>query len=386
MTDNIAQNVRDTFRARHEAAPAFVVRAPGRVNLIGDHTDYNDGFVLPMAIDRTITIALTPRDDRRVLIHSLDFDEPIDFDLDDIQRAENSPAEYVKGVAWALGLAGYPLTGWTGVMQGDIPIGAGLSSSAALELAVARAFAAVSGFAWDAVRMALIAQQAENEWVGMKCGIMDQLISATGESGHAVMIDCRTLALSPAPLPPGTAVVVLDTNTRRGLVDSQYNVRREQCEAAAQFFGVEKLRDVTPEQIAEQPAGLDDVVYRRARHIVTENQRVLDAHEAMRSGDADTVGDLMNLSHASLRDDFEVSADGLNIIVRSAQAAIGCYGARMTGAGFGGCACALVVAEAVEAFCAEVSAAYFAQTDIQPSLYVCQPSDGAQVLSASASS
>jgi galactokinase len=206
-----------------------------------------------MAIDRAIWIALRPRDDRRVLLHSLELDPTADFALDDFHHTDGGWTEYVKGVAWALQEAGLPLQGWEGVSTGDVPVGAGLSSSAALELAVARAFAAVSGFPWEPAQMARLAQKAENQWVGVNCGIMDQMISAAGKAGHALLIDCRSLETQLAPLPPETAVVILDTATRRGLVDSAYNERRAQCEAAAHFFGVPALRDVRHQRKPAHP-------------------------------------------------------------------------------------------------------------------------------------
>ena len=241
--------VTQIFQQRYGAAPTFLVRAPGRVNLIGEHTDYNDGFVMPMAIDRAAWIALRPSGDRQVTVHALDFGESDTFDLDHLDPAPGSWADYVRGVAWALQQHGYATAGWEGVMAGDVPVGAGLSSSAALELAVARAFGAVADWPWDPPRMAVVGQYAENKWVGMNCGIMDQMISAAGMAGHALLIDCRSLAISPMPLPPGIAVVVLDTATRRGLVDSAYNERRAQCEAAARHFGVVALRDVSVAQL-----------------------------------------------------------------------------------------------------------------------------------------
>src|SRR5512136_35584 len=214
----LQQQVGQEFENRFGGRPAFIVRAPGRVNLIGEHTDYNDGFVLPMAIDRAIWIALRPRSDRRVVVRSLDFDQTAEFSLENLVKEQIEWLEYLKGVAWALQEANYPLQGWEGVVGGDVPVGAGLSSSAALELATARAFAAISGFAWNAAPMAKLGQRAENRWVGMNCGIMDQMISAAGKAGHALLIDCRSLALEPVPLPAGTNVVILDTATRRGLV------------------------------------------------------------------------------------------------------------------------------------------------------------------------
>ncbi|MCE5231042.1 galactokinase, partial [bacterium] len=227
---SIMQNVTRDFDERYGQKPAVVVRAPGRVNIIGEHTDYNDGFVFPMAIDRATWIALRPREDRIVNIRTLDLDESDEFALDDIRKNGNSWSEYVKGVAWALQEEGFALRGWDGVLSSDVPIGSGLSSSAALELAVARAFSAVSGFEWNATRMARLGQKAENKWVGVNCGIMDQLISAEGRAGQALLIDCRSLELKPYPLPAGASVVIMDTATRRGLEGSAYNERRAQCD------------------------------------------------------------------------------------------------------------------------------------------------------------
>ncbi len=379
----LQQRVTTAFEERCGAAPAFVVRAPGRVNLIGEHTDYNDGFVLPMAIDRAIWIVLRAREDDRVRVASLDYETTAEFDLDALEKGQGW-AEYLKGVAWALQEAGHKLHGWEGVMTGNVPRAAGLSSSAALEMAAARAFAAVSDFAWDPAEMAKLGQRAENQWVGVNCGIMDQMISAAGEADHALLIDCRSLATERAPLPPEAVVVVLDTATRRGLVDSAYNERRSQCEAAARFFGVPALRDVNLEEFRARADELDAITRRRARHVITENARTLRAVAAMRAGDADEVGRLMHASHVSLRDDFEVSSDALNAMVVSALEAPGCYGARMTGAGFGGCAVALVQAEAAEAFVAQAAAGYRARyrarTDIEPNIYICRATDGAALV------
>jgi len=361
------------------AAPTTIVRAPGRVNLIGEHTDYNDGFVLPMAIDRAMWIALRPRSDQIVSAYSLDMRESVEFDLNHFDK-QSGWGEYLKGTAWALQDAGYALRGWEGVVVGDVPIGAGLSSSAAWELAAARAFAVVSGFTWDAPRMALLGQRAENKWVGVNCGIMDQMISATGQADHAVLIDCRSLELQIVPLPLETVVIVLDTATRRGLVDSAYNERRAQCEAAARFFGVKALRDVSVKQFNARSAELDPITRRRARHVVTEDDRALRAVEVMRRGDAVELGQLMNACHLSLRDDFEVSSDELNVMVEAAQRRAECYGARMTGAGFGGCAVALVRADAADDFVRGVSADYQATTGRTPNVYVCRATNGAEII------
>lgn len=374
---SLKEQVINAYVERHGKQPEIVVFAPGRVNLIGEHTDYNDGFVLPMAIDRSVVIALSPRDDGIVHIESLDFEEPIHFDVNNFTKETPSPTEYVKGVTWALQEAGYSLKGWEGVMKGDIPIGAGLSSSAGLELSTAKAYSTVSGFDWDIEKMALLSQRAENVWMEVNCGIMDQLISAGGIEGSAVLIDCRTLERTPAPLPDGTVVVVLDTNTRRGLVDGEYNTRRSQCEAAAEFFNVPKLRDVTLERFEAEGGGLDEVTYRRARHIITENARTLRAQEVMAQNDAVTMGELMVQSHHSMRDDFEISSDALNAIVEASLEHPACYGARMTGGGFGGCGCALVKADEVEAFSAHVEKRYNELTGLEATLYVCVPSAGA---------
>ncbi len=374
------QDIVAHFSKRFGQAPTLVVRAPGRVNLIGEHTDYNDGFVLPLAIDRAAWIALRPRSDCRVNVYSVDYDEVREFNIASLQHEKAGWIEYLKGVAWCLQDAGMQLNGWDGVLAGDVPLGAGLSSSAALEMATARAFAAVSGIAWDAVAQAKLGQRSENKWIGVNCGIMDQLISSTGRAGHAMLIDCRSLDLQPAPLPDGVAVVVLDTATRRGLVDSAYNVRRAQCEAAAAFFQVRALRDVTVDMFKSADGQLDATTRRRARHVITEDDRTVRAVESMRRGDIAALGRLMNESHVSLRDDYEVSSDALNAMVEAAQAHKACYGARMTGAGFGGCAVAIVRAEEAENFVAATSRTYQARTGNQPAVYVCPATDGAAVV------
>jgi len=337
-----------------------------------------------MAIDRATWIALRPRADRKVVLHSLNHRESTEFDLDQLEKGEGWP-EYPKGVAWALADAGYRLAGWEGVTDCNVPLGSGLSSSAAFELAVARAFACVSGFMWDAPAMAVIGQKAENKWIGVHCGIMDQMISAVGQEGHAVLIDCRNFSFKHMPLPAGTSVVIMDTSTRRGLVESAYNERRAQCEKAARFFGVKFLRDVSTGEFLERAHQLDDVTHRRARHVITENARTLEAAEAMKNGNAQRLGELMNQSHDSLRFDFEVTNRELNIMVNCARDANGCLGARMTGAGFGGCAVALVKSGMVEEFTRSVSETYRLQSGMDPTIYVCKPSRGAALVDATAS-
>ena len=373
---NPIQPVVQAFEEHCGGRPAFIVQAPGRVNLIGEHTDYNDGFCLPMAIDRATWIALRPRDGE-VSVHALDMDDAATFGLDALPRDDSSWRRYVAGVAWALQQNGYTLSGWEGVLRGDVPIGSGLSSSAALELAVARAFATVSGFDWEPTRMAQIAQQTENRWLGLQSGIMDQLISANGVAGHALLMDCRALSLEPVPLPPGTAVVVMDTKTPRGLVNSAYNQRRAECEQAAEMLGVPALRDADLAGLERQADALGPVVFRRARHVISENERTLLAAEAMRAGDAVELGRLMSASHDSLRDDYEVTSHTLDTMVDSARRQSGCLGARMTGAGFGGCAIALVREADVTPFMANVAREYEQTTGLTPDLFVCRPSAGA---------
>jgi galactokinase len=369
------------FASHFNAKPDFIVRAPGRVNLIGEHTDYNDGFVLPMAIDRGVWLALRPRTDDKIRIVSLDLETESAFELHSLTRG-NGWIEYAKGVAYELIKAGYKLNGFEAVMTGDVPRGAGLSSSAAVELAIARAFAAISSFEWDASKMARLAQKAENEWVGVNCGIMDQMASAACREGHALFLDCRSLEIQHAPLPQGVSVVILDTSTRRGLVESAYNERRNQCEEAARWFGVKALRDVSIKDFNEKTkadSGLSQIAMQRARHIITENARVLEAIEVMRHENVKRLGELFNASHASLRDDFAVTNDALNIMVECAQEQDGCFGARMTGAGFGGCAVALVDEKKAEAFTHAVSTAYRQRSGLEASVYVCKASAGASL-------
>ena len=380
---SLRTRVCDAFREQFGAAAEWVVRATGRVNLIGEHTDYNDGFVLPMAIDRAVFIAGRSTDTKSVKVHSLDFSATNEFALDAVQKLApgvDSWLEYIKGTAWALQDAGHQLKGWEGVMVGDVPLGAGLLSSAAVEMAVARAFAVCSGLQWDAAAMALLGQRAENKWVGVNCGIMDQMISARGAEGHALLLDCRSLEGELVPLPAGVAVVVLDTGTRRGLVDSAYNERRAQCETASRFFAVKALRDISEETFAERLRELDEMTRRRARHVIGENARTQRAAVAMRVGDAAELGRLMDASHASLRDDFAVSSEALDAMVDCARAQPGCYGARMTGAGFGGCAVALVDVASASEFAAATARIDGEKTGHEASVYVCRATNGAEVL------
>lgn len=377
-TGDVRRDVHATFEARFGAAPDLLVRAPGRVNLIGEHTDYNDGFVLPAAIDRELWIALRARPDRTVLLQSLDYG-PGEFSLDGFTHSGDDWIEYVKGVAWVLGEEGRSLSGWEGVLGSDIPIGAGLSSSAALEMAALRAFAAVSDLPWDAKAAALLGQRVENHWMKVNSGIMDQLAVGLGRAGHALLIDCRSLEVEQVPLPAGVSLVVLDTGTRRGLVDSAYNERRAQCEAAARACGVAALRDVDAGAL-EAVEGLEATARHRARHVVTENARTEEAARVLRSGEVARMGRLMDDSHRSLRDDFEVSTEALDTIVELARGEDGCVGARMTGAGFGGCAIALVEEAHAADFAVRVAEAYREALAHDPEVYVCSAADGVRLL------
>lgn len=376
--------VRQAFRAQFGGDPAIVVRAPGRVNLIGEHTDYNDGFVLPVAIDRNVLLAVEPRFDRRVQIHALDLDAQTIFVLNDI-IPQKDWSDYPRGVAWALQARGVTPVGMNAVLTSNVPLGAGLSSSAAIEVAFAHAWQQLSGFALERTELALTCQQAENEFVGVNCGIMDQFISVLGRAGHALLIDCRTLAYELAPLPEKVSIVICDSMKRRGLVDSAYNERRRQCQEAVRLLqpylpGINALRDVSPDDLARLAAKLPEVVRRRARHIVHENARVLAFAQALRCKALDRAGGLMNESHASLRDDYEVSCPELDALVEAAWSAPGVYGSRMTGAGFGGCTVSLVAGENVDAFCQHVRAVYEDQSGLEPQIYISQACEGVQVI------
>jgi len=364
------------FAERFGRAPAWRVRAPGRVNLLGEHTDYNDGFVLPMALEHALWIACAPRNDRQVRLYSLDYEEERSFDLDRLAHAEGW-SEYAKAVAFVLTVDGVPLRGMDAVLAGEIPIGAGLSSSAAFTVGSARALVAICGAAWDPVEAALRAQRAENEWIGVQCGIMDQLIVAGARADHALLIDCRNLATWAVPLPDHVAVAVLDTGTRRNLAESSYNDCRDRCETAARVLGVASLRDVSPALLEARLADLPEAARRAARHVVGENERTLAAAQALERGDAMSFGKLMNAGHASLRDDYEVSGPALDAIVTAARQAPGCFGARMTGAGFAGCAVALLAAAQTDAFIASVTRDYAAATGREGKVYACQPAEAA---------
>lgn len=380
------QAVRDEF-ARVFGGECVLVRAPGRVNLIGEHTDYNEGFVFPVAIDRAVRYAAAPRDDGRVVLRSLNFDARSEFSLSEIRKDEEQPwSNYVRGVADVLQAAGHTLRGMNAVVEGNVPLGSGLSSSAAMEVGALLAFQAVSGFEVEPVQSALLAQKAENQFVGVNCGIMDQFISRLGVRGHALLIDCRSLSYEAVPVGgDDVRIVVSDSRVKRGLVDSEYNRRRAECERAvtllnAKLPGIRALRDVTPEQLVTHASLLPGETLKRARHVVTEDDRCLRSVAALRAGDLAAFGRLMNESHLSLRDDYEVSCRELDILVEAAQGVPGVLGSRMTGAGFGGCTVSLVQSDAVERFRESVTAAYERAVGRAPEIYVCSAEAGAGVV------
>ncbi|HEX7345657.1 MAG TPA: galactokinase [Candidatus Limnocylindrales bacterium] len=360
-----------------------IVRAPGRVNLIGEHTDYNEGFVLPIAIDLAISIALVPTDERRVALR-LDADgRAAEFDLDAIPAASGGWVDYVAGTAWAMVQAGVPVRGFRGLLASDLPQGAGLSSSAALELASALALSGGEEPPVDRLTLARIAQRAENDYVGVRCGLMDQFASANGVEGAAMLLDCRSLDHRAVPLGlDDVALVVTHSGSERRLEASAYNERRAQCEAAVAAIAtrhpaIRSLRDVTPAMLDEDGDRLEPVLARRARHVVEENARVLAAADAFEARDHSTVGRLFRESHSSLRDLYEVSSPELDTLVDIAESVPGVYGSRLTGAGFGGCTVTLVRREATPELTAAIEERYPARTGLLPRVFEVTPAAGA---------
>jgi galactokinase len=363
--------------ARGQQEQVRVVRAPGRVNLIGEHTDYNLGFVLPVAIDLETWIASVPSGDGGVRLTSLQLGESVTFDVNDPGPHRDRWTDYVAGVAWALGEGGVPLRGVTGVVDTTIPLGSGLSSSAALELAAAWTLAQDVPPAMESMGLAQAAQHAENDYVGVRCGLMDQFASTFGRAGHALLLDCRSLEHRAARLPEGYALVVLDTSSPRRLDASAYNARRAQCERAAAALEVASLRDVTPPMLGRLARLVDEEAVRRCRHVVEENARVLETVKALEAGDMTKVGRLFAESHSSLRDLFEVSSPELNTLVDLASAVPGVVAARMTGAGFGGCTVNVVEKGAVDRLHEAFVREYPRRTGRHAGFYVVEAVDGA---------
>lgn len=370
----------DTFGAE----PAHYFQAPGRVNLIGEHTDYNDGFVLPCAIDYQAMVAATPRDDNKIVVTAAAFNNQItEFELTlPIQPStEASWSNYIRGVATALLERDMPLVGANLAVIGNVPQGAGLSSSACLEVCISLTLTRLANQDTSLKDLALIGQEAENRYVGVNCGIMDQMVSARGEEGHAMLLDCRSLDIKSVAIPSNAAVVIINSNKKRGLVDSEYNTRRQQCEAVAKHFGVQALRDISVEMLEACKAELDEVAYRRARHVITEDVRTLEAAEVLPLGNLVRMGELMEQSHISMRDDFEITVSEIDFIVDTVKTVIGKDGGvRMTGGGFGGCVVALTPLDKVEAVKEAIAAHYTEQTGLVADIYVCKASQGATQL------
>jgi len=377
--------IEQAFVEAYGTEPEVVVRAPGRVNLIGEHTDYNDGFVLPAAIDRAITYAGRRRTDRLVRVFSMDFRASAEFSLDDIQKdAQNTWSNFLRGVSKFLEADGHHLTGADIAFGGDVPREAGLSSSAAVEVGAVVFWKKLLGLTLDPIYIIKLARRTENEFVGVPCGIMDQFISALGRRDHALFLDCRDLTYRHVPLRADVKIVVCNSGVKRALAQSEYEVRLKQCrQAVAQIastgLAVESLRDVKPSDLAATRGVLTDLLWRRAHHVVSENQRVLEAVQALEGGDLEHFGALMNASHNSLRDDYEVSCKELDALVELARKQPGVLGARMTGAGFGGCTVNLVRADAAEAFARAIARGYQEALGLKAEVYICQASDGALV-------
>jgi galactokinase len=387
-----AQRIREIehkYRELFGGTPEFIVRAPGRVNLIGEHTDYNDGFVFPAAIDRDVLIAGARRNDSQVRSYALNFNQSSTFPLENTEPATEGRerwSNYVRAMAWVFAQEKLPLSGINCVVQGDVPLGAGLSSSAAMLVASGLALATAAGTTLDPVRLALLAQRGEREFVGVNVGIMDQFISALGQKSHALLIDTRSLTYEAVPLPQsGVSIVIADTNKKRGLVDSEYNTRRAECEQAVEILrrflpDIQALRDVSMEAFTRYEAQLPEVVRKRARHVITEDARTLESVIALKAGDLARFGQLMNASHESLKNGYQVSCKELDALVEAARAVEGVYGARMTGAGFGGCTVSLVADSAVAAFQRDVPPRYKQATGLNTTIYVTTAAQGAQRL------
>ena len=362
---------------RRWGSPALVSRAPGRVNLIGEHTDYNNGFVLPMALPFDTAVAASRTlSGSGVEVHSEGFGS-VEFDPADPIEASHWSV-HLRGVCSLLAEQGVNPGPWRATIASDIPAGASLSSSAAFEVAVAMAVLGLAGIEWTPQDIAKLGQRVENEVVGVPSGIMDQLISASAASGHASLIDCRSLLSKPVPIPPGVLVAVMDTTTRRQLVHSAYADRRDSCARAAAALGLVSLRDAQLADLDRLPPSLS-TERRRAHHVITENQRTLDTAQAMADGDSEALGALMDASHASLRDDYEVSGPALDEIVEIARRTPGCLGARMTGGGFAGCAVALVRTERADEFCSAVTERFRNACDLEATIWLCEPAAGGSV-------
>lgn len=368
------EKLRSNFSQKYGGEPR-IFRAPGRVNLIGEHTDYNDGFVMPCAIDFATFVAASPREDRKIRVASMNFAGESEFDLDNPTEAVEGWARYVQGVALILERSGFKLRGANLLIDSTVPVGAGLSSSAALEVSIGFALSKLSNVEIEKWNLAKIGQKAEHEYAGVRSGIMDQFASVFGTENHTLFLDCRSLDWQPIPLSTAK-FIICNTKTKHDLADGEYNRRRADCEEAARLLGKESLRDVSLAEFEENSEGLPERLRKRARHVVTENQRVLKAVICLKNNNLAEFGELMNESHESLRDDYEVSSKELDLMVEIVGRQKGVLGARMTGGGFGGCTVNLLEEDASAEFIETVSAEYQKATGISPEIYICQAVDG----------
>ena len=383
----------ETFTRRFGKAPEYLAVGPGRVNTLGEHVDYNDGFVLPAAIDRATWLAFSPAPNGTTTLVAADFNEESIFNDRGIvakQALDGSSlpewTRYPAGMAWALNQQGFQTPAMQAVFSSDIPRGSGLSSSASIEMVFGVAWATLGGWEMPAIEMAVLGQKAENQYVGVSCGIMDQFASACGVQDRLLLLDCRSLEWKPLPIPEDITIVIADTTIRRKLTTSGYNERRQACEEAVRILsedltGIKALRDVSVEDFNRLAGHLPALVEKRARHVVEEIARSQQAIPLLQNGDIASFGQIMNDCHRSLRDLYEVSVDELNIMSEIAQGLPGCLGARLTGAGFGGCTVNLVQMDAVDVFSKALSEGYEAKTKLKPNIYVCKASDGAHLVS-----
>jgi galactokinase len=385
LSPAMAARTAGLFAKCFNGEPRFVVAAPGRVNLIGEHTDYNDGFVLPMAIQKYTLIAGNRTTDREVTLHSETTGDTASFSVrGPVQKGEPAWSNYVRGVVAGFQQLGHKASGFEGVIDSSLPYGGGLASSAALEVATATFLEALYGKKLDPLEKALLCQRAEHDFAGVPCGIMDQYTSILAKEDHALLLDCRSRETKLVPMrDPAISVMIVNTNVRHRLAEGEYAKRRAQCEAAAKTLEVTALRDATAAQLEANQSRLDPLVFRRARHVISENDRTLQMAEAIQAGDWDAVGTLMYASHQSLRDDYQVSCPELDAVVEAARNLgknSGVIGCRMTGAGFGGCAVSLVRTEALPTLTRRMEEAYERQTGTMATIFSSRPAGGARIL------
>jgi galactokinase len=389
---DIISQIENSFQKTFGSTPAHVVRAPGRVNLLGEHVDYNDGFVLPAAIDRATFIAFSPYGTDLSTLVAMDMKQKASFSQQTMQsktQADGSPlpewAHYPAGVMWALRENNLETRGMNAVFASNVPRGSGLSSSASVEMAFLLAWQSLSDWTRPSMQRALLGQKAENQYVGVNCGIMDQFASACGVENRLLLLDCRSLEWKTIPLPEDVSIVIADTTVRRKLTSGEYNKRRFACEEAVRLLKqdlpeIKSLRDVSVEEFKRFADRLPEEVYKRARHVVEEIERSRQAESLLEAGDVRRFGELMNQCHISLRDLYEVSCPELDVMVNVAQSLEGCYGARLTGAGFGGCTVNLVASDSADQFAKALAKGYESQTELRPEIYITRASNGAEIL------